>query len=202
MIDIAIVKENYSRMKDEELIRLSQYDGNDLTPEAIDALCQEFLKRNLDTTIFSSLRAHKIAEHQRQLQDIKAAKAQKYAASFWTYCFEAKSKGKTDDEIFQRLLEFGLDEEQSSMMINSIESRAIKIEKAYDNELWTGGAICGIGILVTATTFSAALNGGTYIVTWGAIIFGAIRFFNGLTNKSKISETLRKIQEQKQETTT
>ncbi len=201
MIDISIIEENYSKMSDEELKRLSQIDGKDLSTEATTALYREFQKRKLDTTIFSTLRAHKLAEHQRQAETIQEAKRQEFAASIWTYCFEAKSEGKTDGEIFQGLMEFGLDEEQSSMVINSMENRAMEIEKSYDNEQLTGGAICVIGIIVTAVTYSSALSGGTYVIAWGAIIFGAIRFFGGLNNKSNFSKILKNIQQQKQGTT-
>ena len=199
MIDIALIKENYSRMGNEELIRLSQNEGKDLSTEATTALYEEFLKRKLDTTIFSSLRALKIQQHQRHLENIQAVKAQEFAASIWTYCFEAKSEGKTDDEIYQGLTELGLDEDQSAGVINSIESRAIEIEKEYDNEQLTGGVICVIGILVTAITYSSALNGGTYLIAWGAMLLGGIRFFSGLNHKSKFSKVLRNIREQKQE---
>jgi len=196
MIDIAIIKENYSRMADEELICLSQQDGKDLSSEAISALYQEFLKRKLDTTIFSSLRAYKAEEHQRHLQNIQESKAQEFTSSIWTYCFEAKAEGKTNDEIFQGLINLGLDDEQSSFVINSLEERAIEYEKAYDNEMLTGGAICAIGIILTVITYSSALNGGTYVIAWGAIIFGAIRFLKGINNKGKFSKILRTIQEQ------
>jgi hypothetical protein len=44
-----------------------------------------------------------------------------------------------------------------------------------------GGVICAIGVVVTVVTYTAAENGGgTYVVAWGAIVFGAIRFFRGL----------------------
>lgn len=46
-----------------------------------------------------------------------------------------------------------------------------------------GAVICLIGIAVTFFTYTSAANnpgGGTYVVAWGAIIFGAIRFFRGL----------------------
>ena len=201
MIDISIIEENYSKMSDEELKRLSQIDGKDLSTEATTVLYREFQKRKLDTTIFSSLRAHKLAEHQRQGATIEEAKQQEYAASIWTYCFDAKSEGKTDDEIFPGLMEMGLSDEQSSIVINSIESHAKEIEKNYDSEMLTGGAIAIIGILVTAMTYSNALSGGTYVIAWGAIIFGGIRFFSGVSNKSKFSKIVKSIEDQKQNNT-
>ncbi len=187
-------------MKDEDLIRLSKNDGKNLSSEAISALHQEFLKRNLDTSIFSSLRAHKTAEHREHLQNIQKAKAQEYEVSIWTYCFEAKNQEKSDDEIFQGLVKLGLTDEQSSTVINSIESRAIEIEDAYSDEMMTGGSICALGIALSAISYSAALNGGVYVITWGLIVSGAIRFFHGLNNKDKFINILRVIQEQKQNT--
>ena len=43
-----------------------------------------------------------------------------------------------------------------------------------------GGAWCGGGIAVTAITYMNASGGGTYVVTWGAIIFGGYQFLKGL----------------------
>jgi len=47
-----------------------------------------------------------------------------------------------------------------------------------------GGAICVVGLLVTIATFAAAANssgGGKFIIAWGAVVFGAIQFFRGLS---------------------
>jgi len=44
-----------------------------------------------------------------------------------------------------------------------------------------GGAFFVVGLIVTIGSFSAASNsGGTYYLCWGAIIFGAIQFIQGL----------------------
>ncbi len=43
-----------------------------------------------------------------------------------------------------------------------------------------GALWCIGGIVVTVVTYSAAASGGTYVVAWGAIVFGAIQFFRGL----------------------
>jgi hypothetical protein len=48
-----------------------------------------------------------------------------------------------------------------------------------------GGGICLLGIVVTLVTYTAASDGGgTYVVAWGAIIFGAVRSFRGLASMS------------------
>jgi hypothetical protein len=48
----------------------------------------------------------------------------------------------------------------------------------------TGLVIMIIGIVITVGSYSAASNsptGGTYVVAWGAIIFGGLQFFRGLS---------------------
>jgi hypothetical protein len=43
-----------------------------------------------------------------------------------------------------------------------------------------GGIICIVGIVITVGTYSAAADGGSYTIAWGAILFGGIQFFRGL----------------------
>lgn len=54
---------------------------------------------------------------------------------------------------------------------------------AADKRMLYGGLVCLGGILVTVFSYIGAATsrtGGTYIIAWGAILFGAIRFFQGL----------------------
>ena len=41
------------------------------------------------------------------------------------------------------------------------------------------------GVAVTAVTYAAATGGGTYVVTYGAILYGVIQFCVGLYRKFK-----------------
>jgi hypothetical protein len=46
-----------------------------------------------------------------------------------------------------------------------------------------GAGFCIVGLIITIATYAAAASsrsGGTYVVAWGAIIFGALQFFRGL----------------------
>ena len=43
-----------------------------------------------------------------------------------------------------------------------------------------GGLWCGGGTVVTVVTYSAASGGGSYVVAWGAILFGGFQFLKGL----------------------
>ena len=45
-----------------------------------------------------------------------------------------------------------------------------------------GGIVCLVGIIITVATHDAAESsgGGTYVIAYGPMIFGGIRFFQGL----------------------
>ncbi len=51
---------------------------------------------------------------------------------------------------------------------------------AASKNMLIGGLWCGGGLIVTIATYSAASGGGSYVVAWGAILFGGIQFMRGL----------------------
>jgi hypothetical protein len=51
---------------------------------------------------------------------------------------------------------------------------------AMNKDVMQGGLWLAGGLVVTALTYSSASGGGSYVVAWGAIIFGGIQFFRGL----------------------
>jgi len=57
---------------------------------------------------------------------------------------------------------------------------------AAEKRMLYGALWCVGGILVTVVSYASAARspfGGTYIVAWGAIVFGALRFFQGLSGR-------------------
>ena len=50
-----------------------------------------------------------------------------------------------------------------------------------------GGVVCLVGLVITIYSFARATSsgGGSYLIAWGAIIFGAIQFFRGLAQMSR-----------------
>lgn len=56
------------------------------------------------------------------------------------------------------------------------------IEKA-NHDMIIGALSFIVGAAVTYFTYQSASGGGTYIIAWGAILFGGIQFFRGLINR-------------------
>ncbi len=74
--------------------------------------------------------------------------------------FEARPRPSSDRPMFSSMME-----KQEST--------------SNGGEMALGAIICLVGILITVATYSASSGGGTYVVAWGAILFGAIRFIKG-----------------------
>lgn len=197
MIDTAMIRENYANMQDGQLIAIANQDGHVLTPEAFQILREEFKKRNLDYSHIESAEQTKIQIHEDKIQKIKESVADDFLKEIWKYIFDEKEKGASNEIILKGLQERGVDEPHSSQMLTNFPAKVKEIIGRSDTKMIGGGLSFIIGIFVTLGTYSQAMtSGGTYIVAWGAVVFGAIGFFSGSAEKSKYKRLLNKIEEQ------
>lgn len=88
---------------------------------------------------------------------------------------------KSVEETKAALIGNGLKPEDADIVISNLQNQYKQEKKEAGNKNMLYGALwCVGGLLVTFLTYSAASNGGTYVVAWGAVIFGAIQFFKGV----------------------
>lgn len=88
---------------------------------------------------------------------------------------------KSIEETKAALIENGLRAEDADVVIANLQNQYKQEKREAGNKNMLYGALwCVGGLLVTILTYSAASDGGTYVVAWGAVIFGAIQFFKGL----------------------
>jgi len=98
---------------------------------------------------------------------------------------EQMTGGSSPQQIQSMLVEKGLDQESAATVVaNLTRMRSEAIREAGKKNMLYGALWCIGGIGVTAATYSAASGGGRYVVTWGAIVFGAIQFVRGLKQSS------------------
>lgn len=197
MIDRKIIKENYSRMTDAALLHLAQTEGQYLTPEALELLHEELLQRQLDTAVFDVIKDDKIALKKSNIDGAKEGASNDFIKAIWVYVFNEKELGISDEEITKGLLARGLDEEHAALIINTIESKTKEILAGHDSDVLRGLITCVIGIAITLWTYSAASNGSVYIIAWGAIVFGIIRFFKGVSSKSRYKTILANMEQER-----
>ena len=55
-----------------------------------------------------------------------------------------------------------------------------------------------LGLAITLVTFMDAVGGGTYVVAWGAILFGGINFFRAFEAKNKLKVALKDLNDPKE----
>jgi hypothetical protein len=65
---------------------------------------------------------------------------------------------------------------------NLMHAKAQALKNAGRKNMLYGGLWCIGGVVVTALSYQAAANagGGSYVLAWGAILFGGIQFIRGM----------------------
>jgi len=94
---------------------------------------------------------------------------------------EQMQQGATGPQIQAVLVERGLDAESAAVVVADLTKMRREAKRGAGVKNMIFGALwCIGGTVVTVATYSAASNGGSYVVAWGAIIFGAFQFLGGL----------------------
>lgn len=116
------------------------------------------------------------------------------------YVLDCLNKGSSKAEIRKQLIAFGYAsgdaertvEDVAEWRRNYLASHAADPNNAHTGNgyspnanLLIGGGICLLGIVVTVGTCMASQQGGTYTIAYGAIIFGAIQFFRGMSQSNQ-----------------
>jgi hypothetical protein len=93
-------------------------------------------------------------------------------------------RGVPYPQIEANLVAQGLPAESAAIVVQNLrEARLKAVHAAGGKNMLYGALWCAGGTVLTVATLAAAVakeGGGTYVVAWGAIIFGAIQFFRGL----------------------
>lgn len=90
---------------------------------------------------------------------------------------------KNSYETRKELEAQGLSEESARIIVDNLETQINEAKKSRANkDMLYGGLWFFGGLIVTIVSFSAASGGGSYVVAYGAIIFGGIQFFKGVMN--------------------
>jgi len=109
-----------------------------------------------------------------------SASERQFVEAVYAFAAEQMKSGSSPQQVQARLVEEGLDQDSAGIVVsNLVDLRSEAIREAGRKNMLYGALWCIGGIIVTAATYSAASPGGTYVVAWGAILFGAIQFFRG-----------------------
>ena len=126
--------------------------------------------------------------HRREADARPRTDPEQIVQAVYQFAAEQMHAGVPPGVIEQKLIDKGLDAETATTVVRNLqEAKAKAVKEAGQQNMLYGALWCVGGILVTAVTYMAAAGGGggTYVVAWGAILFGGIQFFRGLAQSSE-----------------
>ncbi len=111
---------------------------------------------------------------------------EKAVEAIYAYAGALLRAGKPRYEVEDALVAKGIERKTAVVVVDKLIAAPALTRSADErdkgfSDMVIGGLIALVGIVVTAVTYSAASGGGRYVIAWGAIVFGAIRFFKGLS---------------------
>ena len=109
---------------------------------------------------------------------------QEIVEAILAFTAEQIQNGTPGFKIEQMLVERGLDQETASTVVADVRRMRREALQSHAKKNMLYGALwCIGGIVITVVSYGAAASGsggGTYVVTWGAVIFGAVQFIRGV----------------------
>ncbi len=191
MINIEIIKENYRRMSDDQLVRFAKLEAEHLTLESFHALKDELISRDIDLQVIEELEDVDIPE-----KNINKAVTNTFLGSLFEFAIEKKSKGVSNAEIYHSLLEKKLAPEQAVMLIQMLPEISQKTLKATETEILIAWVAFFIGILLSL--FSYNQLDVKFFVGIAVLITASIKLANSYAYKKKIVQAIDHFQQDKE----
>jgi hypothetical protein len=101
---------------------------------------------------------------------------------------ELMRRGMTDQEVRNQLMQMGLSREAAAFVVDKLDHVRIRVDrhKAMRYALIQaiiGAAVLAVGVLITIGSYRDAANvgTGTYVIAWGTVAFGALRFVSAIS---------------------
>ena len=119
------------------------------------------------------------------------------------YVLECMEKGSSKAEVRKQLIAFGYSAPDADQVVEDVAEWRRKHGSRYpdppviatnsgggngNTNMLIGGIVCLVGIVITVgSCMAAGEGGGRYFIAWGAIIWGAIQFFRGMSQSNQPS---------------
>jgi hypothetical protein len=158
MFDIDLIKKNYSKMADQQIIELANSEGTIISHEAFIVLKREFIKRNLDKQLIKDVESKRLESKKGNIQDNILKEEQDINQHLWDYTIQQKYENKTDEEIIQGLIAKGVSIENARNAVNDLETAITKASKETSNKIFRGMVFIGIAGIVAYLSYTVWNN--------------------------------------------
>lgn len=196
MVDVELIKANYSQMADEQLIFFARNEGTLISHEAFIVLKKEFRKRNLAPEVIAEAEKAREDKNREKIINNLEKEFNKANNKLWNEVFQMKSEDKSDNEIQEYLLSEGLSYVDSQRYIQELKTVAEMTLK--NNKRYIVRAICflllGVALLIWSyfSFFSIeAVIVGIFVSLSSAAAWARLDAF-----RTKLAKALKNINEQ------
>ena len=107
--------------------------------------------------------------------------------AIYGFTAEKMEAGVSHAEIANELVEKGMDQESADMIVQQVHEVHREAYHTAGKKNIMYGALWAVGgTVVTVASYATAAEGDAkYVVAWGAIVYGAIQIFVGLSRVAK-----------------
>ncbi|MDQ6903731.1 MAG: hypothetical protein M3139_12045 [Bacteroidota bacterium] len=194
MVTLDIIKEQYSKMPDEELIRFAKNESQHLTIESFRLLITEFENRNLDIGILESIEIDKELAKLNKQSSFEQKTAKDFEQSILEYALTEKEKGSTNIIIYNELIQKGITEDYAFMFVQSLNWKVKSLIDSYDTNLILSFVFVLSGIIMFALYLNETI--GPMFALYGFLlgVLGIFGIIKNYSNKQKYQAILKIIE--------
>jgi hypothetical protein len=196
MVDVELIKANYSQMADEQLIFFARNEGTLISHEAFIVLKKEFRKRNLAPEVIAEAEKAREDKNREKIINNLEKEFNKANNKLWNEVFQMKSEDKSDNEIQEYLLSEGLSYVDSQRYIQEMKTVAEMTLK--NNKRYIVRSICFLLLGVTLLIWNyfsffsiEAVIVGIFVSLSSAAAWARLDAF-----RTKLAKALKNINEQ------
>lgn len=146
MVDVELIKANYSHMADEQLIFFARNESILISHEAFIVLKKEFRQRKLAPEVIAEAEKAREDKNREKIVNNLQKEFDKANNKLWNEVFQMKSEDKSNDEIQEYLLNEGLSYVDSQRYIQEMGIVAEATLKSNKRYLIRYVCFCGLGL--------------------------------------------------------
>jgi hypothetical protein len=146
-MDPVRIKEAYTRMNDTEILTFLKEEGLKLSGDAFLILREEIKKRNIGTDLLAAIEHEIILRASIDKQRAAEHLNKDLYNDALAFAFSQKEKGESDYDIYAGLIEKGINEEHSNIIVNRLDKGAESLAEEARTGIITGWVILILGVV-------------------------------------------------------
>jgi len=198
MITLNVIKEQYQKMTNEQLIQFAENEGLSLTTESFHALKEEFENRDIDISIIKALQEKKEDVENQKQSKLYNNQIEEFELMILNYAIDQKFKGASKRDIFQGLLKKGATPEFAYLVV-------VNLKDSLEHNINESSTQIILSWLFTLAGFLLVLlnyKSDRVLIIFGGISFlimGVIALYKSYVKKTKFKTALNNLKDEEEQ---